>query len=147
MLAEVQAASNALDTILSVVQKGGDIADMAGTCANYFNNKSVVARCSNKKGTRSQLATFMELEKLRKQEQRLKELMIYAGDPGMWERWLQFQVQCRKIRSAEDRKKKRQRDADMDEVMKYLKYFSGGVSFIISSLFGTFQILEFMETR
>ena len=89
----------------------------------------------------------MELEKLRKQEQRLKELMIYAGDPGMWERWLQFQVQCRKIRSAEDRKKKRQRDADMDEVMKYLKYFSGGVSSIISSLFGTFQILEFMETR
>ena len=76
MLAEVQAASNALETILSVVQKGGDIADMAGTCATYFNNKSVVARCSNKKGTRSQLATFMELEKLRKQEQRLKELMI-----------------------------------------------------------------------
>jgi len=147
MLAEVQAANDALGTILSVVQRGGDIADMAETCGRYFNNKSVVARCSNKRGTKSQLVTFMELEKLRKQEQRLKELMIYAGDPGMWERWLQFQSHCKKLRASEDRKKKRKQDADMDEVMKYLKYFSGGVSFIISSLFGTFQILEFMETR
>ena len=43
MLAEVQAASSALETILSVVQRGGDIADMAETCGRYFNNKSVVA--------------------------------------------------------------------------------------------------------
>ena len=147
MLAEIAVCNAAFGTIKLALKNGKELYDCASSCADYFNNKSVVARCSNKKGTRSQLATFMELEKLRKQEQRLKELMIYAGDPGMWERWLQFQVQCRKIRSAEDRKKKRQRDADMDEVMKYLKYFSGGVSFIISSLFGTFQILEFMETR
>ena len=53
---------------LDKVQNGKDLTDIAGSCADYFNCKSIVARASNKRGTKSQIQTFMEFEKLRKQE-------------------------------------------------------------------------------
>ncbi len=40
----------------------------------------------------------MALATLKKQEQELKELFIYQGAPGMWDEWLQFQVEARKGR-------------------------------------------------
>lgn len=36
----------------------------------------------------------MALEKLRQQEEHLREQMIYAGRPGMWPDWLQFQAKA-----------------------------------------------------
>ena len=44
----------------------------------------------------------MELQRLKKEEDWLKEYLIYAGDPGMWDAWLQFQS---------DRKRQREADA------------------------------------
>ena len=68
MLAEVQAANAALGQIMTLVKHGQDISDMAGSCATYFNTKAIIARSSNKRGSKSQIQTFMEFEKLRKQE-------------------------------------------------------------------------------
>ena len=64
MLAEVQAANAALSAITGAIQNGKDIGDIAGSCAEYFNTKSVIARRSNKRGSKSQIQTFMEFEKL-----------------------------------------------------------------------------------
>ena len=147
MLAEVQAANAALAAITGAIQNGRDLSDIAGNCASYFNTKSVIARSSNKKGTKSQIQTFMEFEKLRKQEYRLKEIMIYAGDPGMWDRWLKFQSECKRARAAEEKKKRLSRSNEVDEIMKYLRYFGGALSFLATTLFTTFELLEFFGAK
>ena len=42
----------------------------------------------------------MHLEKLKQQEEELKQLMIYTGRPGLWHDWIKFQAQARKDRLA-----------------------------------------------
>jgi hypothetical protein len=44
---------------------------------------------------RSDLEEFLALEQLRKQEQELKELLIYQGRPGMWDDFQAFRVKAR----------------------------------------------------
>jgi len=135
MIAEIAAANVALGVITQALKHGKDLGEIAGTCADYFNNKAILARSSNKKGSRTQIQHFMELEKLRKQEIKLKEVMIYqSGDPEMWNRWLLFQSECKRLRARQEHSKKRQKDSEMEEVMMWLKYSMGGLSTIISGL-------------
>ena len=144
MLAEVQAANAALSQIMNLVKHGQVISEMAGSCATYFNTKAIIARSSNKRGSKSQIQTFMEFEKLRKQEYRLRELMIYAGDPGMWDRWLEFQRDCKRARAAEERKKRVSNKKELEEVMSYVKMFGGAISTIITIMIATFEGLKYL---
>jgi SAM-dependent MidA family methyltransferase len=40
----------------------------------------------------------MALEQLKQQEEHLRESMVYAGRPGMWEDWVKFQAQAARRR-------------------------------------------------
>ena len=40
----------------------------------------------------------MALEKIREQEEQLKQIMIYAGRPGLWSDWQRFQAKARVAR-------------------------------------------------
>jgi len=53
----------------------------------------------------------MALEQLKKQEEELKQMMIYQGRAGLWTDWLKFQLEAKKKREAAEREKvlKRQR--------------------------------------
>jgi hypothetical protein len=53
----------------------------------------------------------MALEQLKKQEEELREMMIYQGRAGLWTDWLKFQLEAKKKREAAEREKvlKRQR--------------------------------------
>jgi hypothetical protein len=145
MIAEIAAANVALGTITQALKHGKDLGDIAGTCADYFNNKAVLARSSNKRGTRTQIQHFMELEKLRKQEIKLKEVMIYqSGDPDMWNRWLLFQSECKRLRAREEVKKRVSKKNEMEEVMRYLKIFGGAMSTLVTVLLATFEGLKLL---
>jgi hypothetical protein len=56
----------------------------------------------------------MALEQLKKQEEELREMMIYQGRAGLWTDWLKFQLDAKKRREAAEREKvlKRQRMID-----------------------------------
>jgi hypothetical protein len=43
----------------------------------------------------------MALEQIREQEEQLKQIMIYAGRPGLWSDWQKFQAKAR-IQRRED---------------------------------------------
>ena len=144
MLAEVQAANAALSQIMNLVRHGQDISQMAGSCADYFNSKAIIARCSNKKGSKSQIQTFMEFEKLRQQEYKLREIMIYSGSPGMWDRWLEFQRDCKRERAAEAKKKRMSDKKELEEVMSYVKMFGGCLSTLVTIMIATFEGLKYM---
>ena len=57
-------------------------------------------RSAGKSG--SDLESFMALEEIKKQELHLKELMIWAGRPGLWDGWIKFQAQARVQRQQEE---------------------------------------------
>ena len=50
----------------------------------------------------------MALEQIREQEEQLKQIMIYAGRPGLWHDWQRFQAKARIAR----------REAEIERVEK-----------------------------
>ena len=54
----------------------------------------------------------MALEELKQKEEELKQIMIYAGRPGLWADWQKFQAEARKSRRyAEKMAQKKKRRA------------------------------------
>jgi len=47
----------------------------------------------------------MALEKLKKQEEELKQMMIYSGRGGLWTDWLKFQSDAKRRREEAEREK------------------------------------------
>jgi hypothetical protein len=95
MLAELAAANAAFAVIKTAVQNGKDIASAGNAIAQFVGAKENLQRKSQKKGGGSDLEEFMALEKIREQEEQLKQIMIYAGRPGLWGDWQRFQAKAR----------------------------------------------------
>ena len=121
MLAEIAAANAAFSVIKQALSNGKEIFEVGDEAVKYFDNKSVVAKKSNAHGNKEELAAFMELQKLRKQEEWLKEHMIYAGDPGMWDAWLQFQSDCKRNRERQVAIAKRRKIENRKTITAFLK--------------------------
>ena len=98
MLAELAAANAAFAVIKTVVQNGKDIAAAGSAIANFVGAKEDLQRKASKKGNGSDLEEFMALEQIREQEEQLKQIMIYAGRPGLWGDWQRFQAKARTAR-------------------------------------------------
>ena len=98
MLAEIAAANAAFAVIKGALANGKDLHQLGSRVFDYFDNKAKIQESSNKKGGGSDLEEFMALEQFRQQEEELRERMIYAGRPGMWNDWLKFQAAAAKRR-------------------------------------------------
>jgi hypothetical protein len=116
MLLELAAANAAFAVIKEAVQNSGDIMAAGESLFKYFDSKAEIQKKANAKGgsDRGDLEEFMALEKLKKQEEELREMMIYQGRAGLWTDWLKFQLEAKKKREAAEREKvlKRQRIID-----------------------------------
>jgi hypothetical protein len=113
MLAELAVANAAFSVIKEAVQNSGDIMAAGESLFKFFDSKAELqkkAKASNG-SDRGDLEAFMALEQIRKQEEELKEMMIYQGRGGLWTDWLKFQLDAKKKREAVEREKilKRQR--------------------------------------
>lgn len=95
MLAELAAANAAFSVIKTAVQNGGDIAKAGSAIAKFVGAKEDLQKKSSKKGGGSDLEEFMALEQIREKEEQLKQIMIYAGRPGLWGDWQRFQAKAR----------------------------------------------------
>jgi hypothetical protein len=113
MLLELAAANAAFAVIKEAVANSGDIMNAGQALFQYFDNKAVIQKRANEKGgsDRGDLEEFMALEQLKKQEEELKQMMIYQGRAGLWTDWLKFQLDAKKRREAAERERvlKRQR--------------------------------------
>ena len=102
MLLELAAANAAFAVIKEAVSNGKDLWDAGGALTEYFTNKNKIAQEVQKKGaSRTDLEEFMALEQLKKQEEELKELMIYSGRGGLWDDWIAFQADAKRKRDEE----------------------------------------------
>jgi hypothetical protein len=111
MLAELAAANAAFAVIKQAVSNGKEIAAAGSAIAEFVGAKEKLQQKAQKKGGGSDLEEFMALEKIREQEEQLKQIMIYAGRPGLWHDWQRFQAKARvarreaEIAAAEKRRK------------------------------------------
>jgi hypothetical protein len=121
MLAEIAAANAAFAVIKTAIQNGREIADVAGKVGEYVNATEALRKKGEQKKRKghNELEEFMHLEKLRQQEEELKQWMIYAGRPGLWHDWQRFQAEARKARlqAIEDRRKKIKRYVEIGTVV------------------------------
>jgi hypothetical protein len=107
MLLELAAANAAFAVIKEAVQNSGDIMAAGESLFKYFDSKAEIQKKASAKGgtERGDLEEFMALEKLKKQEEELREMMIYQGRAGLWTDWLKFQLEAKKKREAAEREK------------------------------------------
>ena len=92
MLAELAAANAAFSVIKQCVSNGKEIAAAGNAIAQFVGAKEKLQQKAQKKGGGSDLEEFMALEQIRQQEAELKQFMIYAGRPGLWNDWQRFQA-------------------------------------------------------
>jgi hypothetical protein len=107
MLAELAVANAAFAVIKEAVANSGDIMAAGESLFKYFDTKAEIQKKANAKGgsDRGDLEEFMALEKLKKQEEELREMMIYQGRAGLWTDWLKFQLEAKKKREAAERER------------------------------------------
>ena len=115
MLAELAAANAAFAVIKQAVSNGKEIASAGSAIAEFVGAKEKLQAKAAKKGGGSDLEEFMALEKIREQEEQLKQIMIYAGRPGLWSDWQRFQAKARVAR----------REAEAAAVIKRRKIVDG----------------------
>ena len=121
MLAEIAAANAAFAVIRTAIQNGREIADVANKVGDYVNATEDLRKLGEKKKRKgnTELEEFLHLEKLKQQEEELKQWMIYAGRPGLWADWQRFQAEARKARlkAIEDRKRQIRRYVEIGTIV------------------------------
>jgi hypothetical protein len=107
MLAELAIANAAFSVIKEAVQNSGDIMAAGESLFKYFDTKDEIQKKAKASGgsDRGDLEAFMALEKLKKQEEELKQMMIYQGRGGLWQDWLKFQSDAKRKREEAERQK------------------------------------------
>ena len=120
MLVEIAAANAAFAVIKEAVQHSGDLMAAGKSVIDYFNAKSSIQKKIEETPPhkRNDLEEFFELERMKKQEQELKELMIYQGRPGLWDDWLKFQANAKKRRD----EAKREAEAEVQRKKEELQH-------------------------
>ena len=115
---ELAAANAAFAVIKEAVQNSGDIMAAGESLFKYFDSKAEIQKKAAAKGgsDSGDLEEFMALEQLKKQEESLREMMIYQGRAGLWTDWLKFQLEAKKKREAAEREKVLRKQRIIDRI-------------------------------
>jgi hypothetical protein len=148
MLAEIAAANAAFAVIKGALANGKELHQLGSRVFDYFDNKAKIQENATKKGGGSDLAEFMALEQLRQQEEELRERMVYAGRPGMWNDWQKFQAAAaRKRREAKEEAEREalRRKAQLARLVEYTAL--GMASLVLAGLIIYGIILYMLHLR
>jgi hypothetical protein len=124
MIAELAAANAAFAVIKGALANGKELSALGSRVFDYFDNKARIQEKATQKGGGSDLEEFMALEQLKQQEEELRERMVYAGRPGMWEDWTKFQA-------AAARKRREAKEAAAREIIRRKAYAAKMTEYII----------------
>ena len=121
MLAELAAANAAFQVIKTAIQNGKEISSMGQQIAAFVTSKEDLQQKVQKKKASAfhqgdDFEEFMALEAIKKQEEELKQFMIYCGRPGLWTDWVKFQAEARVARQ----EAKRLAEKRAEEIMEYV---------------------------
>ena len=141
MLAEIAIANAAFGVIKEAIGNGKDLYEMGSVVSKFFDSKTDLQRKAHGRGYKSDMEAFMELEKIKEMEEHIKQQMIWAGRPGMWDDWLQFQKQAKEERDRREAEE-RARKEEMKQLILYTFYAVCGLIVFVPTLFLILTILK-----
>jgi hypothetical protein len=144
MLAEIAAANAAFAVIKAALANGKELHQLGSRVFDYFDNKAKIQENATKKGGGSDLAEFMALEQLRQQEEDLRERMVYAGRPGMWNDWQKFQAQAARQRREAAEAIKREKIRRAKRLADLTEYIAIGMATIVLAALLIYGIVLYM---
>ena len=133
MLAELAVATAAFSTVKNFVMEGRELYDMGEKLYDYFDAKNSLQKKVNQntKSDKSDLEEFLALEKIKAQEEELKQLMIYTGRAGMWQDWIKFQADASERRKAAEKERLKKK---MQFQQQLYQYFEIGAAVIFGGV-------------
>ena len=131
MLAEIAAANAAFAVIKGALANGKELHQLGSRVFDYFDNKAKIQESVTKKGGGSDLEEFMALERLRQQEEDLRERMVYAGRPGMWADWQKFQAQAARKRREDAEAAAREKKRRAERLAQLIEYIAIGMASVV----------------
>jgi hypothetical protein len=131
MLAEIAAANAAFAVIKGALANGKELHQLGSRVFDYFDNKAKIQESVTKKGGGSDLEEFMALERLRQQEEELRERMVYAGRPGMWGDWQKFQAQAARKRREDAEAAAREKKRRAERLAQLTEYIALGMASVV----------------
>ena len=122
MLAELAAANAAFGVIKSFISNGKELASCGKQISDFVFAKEQIEKKAKKQKAKglqtNDLEEFMALEQLKQKEEELKQIMIYAGRPGLWADWQKFQAEARKSRRYAEKMAQKKKE-ELLEIMGY----------------------------
>ena len=144
MLVELAAANAAFEVIKQTIQNGQDLIAAGNAVADYFGLKAEITRKAHEHGYRSDFSAFQAAETLKEQEAELKTLMIWAGKPGEWTRWLNFQVEMKRSREAETLQRKNEKMKRRQRLVQTVLWSLAGIFAVVFTGFVIYISLTVM---
>jgi hypothetical protein len=144
MLAEIAAANAAFAVIKGALANGKELHQLGSRVFDYFDNKAKIQENATKKGGGSDLAEFMALEQLHQQEEELRERMVYAGRPGMWNDWQKFQAQAARKRREAKEEAEREALRRKESLARLAEYIAIGMASLVLAALLIYGIILYM---
>jgi len=145
MLAEIAAANAAFAVIKGALANGKELHQLGSRVFDYFDNKAKIQESVTKKGGGSDLEEFMALERLRQQEEELRERMVYAGRPGMWADWQKFQAQAARKRREDAEAAKREKARRAARLAELTEYIAIGMASVVLAALLVYGIVIYFK--
>jgi multidrug efflux pump subunit AcrA (membrane-fusion protein) len=144
MLAELAAANAAFAVIKAALANGKELSPLGSRVFDYFDNKAAIQEKATKKGGGSDMAEFMALEQLKQQEEELRERMVYAGRPGMWEDWVKFQAAAARKRREAKEAAARETLRRKESLARLAEYIAIGMASLVLAALLTYGIILYV---
>jgi hypothetical protein len=144
MIAEIAAANAAFAVIKGALANGKELHQLGSRVFDYFDNKAKIQENATKKGGGSELEEFMALERLKQQEEELRERMVYAGRPGMWDDWQKFQAAAARKRREEAEAAKREKARKAARLAQLTEYIALGMASVVLAALLIYGIILYM---
>lgn len=149
MIAELAAANAAFNVIKAALANGKELSALGGRVFDYFDNKAKIQEKATKKAAggaeRSDMEEFMALEQLKQQEEHLRESMVYAGRPGMWDDWVKFQAQAARRRRETQEATARAVALRKKKAEQFVEYVAVGIATAILFVLIVYGIVMYMR--
>ena len=145
MLAEIAAANAAFAVIKAALANGKELHQLGARVFDYFDNKAAIQEKATKKGGGSDMEEFMALEQLRQQEEDLRERMVYAGRPGMWDDWVKFQAAAARKRREAKEAAAREALRRQEKLARITEYIVLGMATVVLAALMVYGIVLYMK--
>ena len=151
ILDSIAAASAAYEVIKTAINQGREGAGLIGAVGKFLSAEEDIKDAVQKKknspftaitgGEQGDWEEFQALETIREQRKELESYIRLYGQPGQWDRWLQWQVEARRQRAAAKKEAERRREEQME-----LFATIGGITLAVCCLItGIYYLGVYME--